>query len=65
MSWHPPIPPNQKPWRARPCQSVRSAPTSPQEFAKFVAEDRQTGAALIQLAKTPREDFKPPEPGKK
>lgn len=46
-------------------QSVRAAPTSAAEFADFVREDRQTGAALIKMAQTPREDFKAPEPGAK
>ena len=41
-------------------QVVRAAPTSPADFASFVREDRQTGAALIQMARTPREDFKAP-----
>ena len=41
-------------------QAVRAAPTSAQGFADFVREDRQTGAALIKMAQTPREDFKAP-----
>ncbi len=46
-------------------QSVRAAPTTPDAFAQFVREDRQTGAALIKMAQTPREDYKAPEPAKK
>ena len=41
-------------------QAVRSAPTTAQGFADFVREDRQTGATLIKMAQTPREDFKAP-----
>ena len=41
-------------------QAVRAAPTTPAGFADFVREDRQTGAALIKMAQTPREDFKAP-----
>ena len=33
-------------------------------FVSFVQEDRQSAQALIKLANTPREDYKPPEPGK-
>lgn len=46
-------------------QTVRPSPTSQQEFARFMVEDRQNAAALIKLANTPAVDFKPPEPGKK
>ena len=40
-------------------QAVVSAPTSPEEFAAFVAEDRKAADALIHLANTPRADYKP------
>jgi len=40
-------------------QAVVSAPTSPQEFAAFVQEDRKAADALIRLANTPRADYKP------
>ena len=40
-------------------QAVVAAPTSPQDFAAFVAQDRVAAAALIKLAKTPREEYKP------
>jgi tripartite-type tricarboxylate transporter receptor subunit TctC len=40
-------------------QSVVAAPTTPQEFAAFVQQDRQAAAALIKLANTPRTEYKP------
>jgi len=40
-------------------QAVVAAPTSPGEFAAFVREDRLAAAALIKLANTPREEYKP------
>lgn len=46
-------------------QTVRAAPSSPQEFVSFIAEDRKNAAAMIKSANTPLQDFKPPEPGKK
>lgn len=43
-------------------QAVRAAPTTRDEFARFVRADRETAAGLIKLANTPREDFAPPPP---
>jgi tripartite-type tricarboxylate transporter receptor subunit TctC len=40
-------------------QAVLSAPTTTAEFAAFVKEDRKQADALIQLANTPRQDYKP------
>jgi tripartite-type tricarboxylate transporter receptor subunit TctC len=40
-------------------QSVAAAPTSVEEYAAFIQKDRETAAALIKLANTPRQDFKP------
>jgi hypothetical protein len=40
-------------------QAVVAAPTSPAEFAAFVQQDRVAAAALIKLANTPREEYKP------
>ena len=39
-------------------QAVRPAPTTPAEFVRFVAADRETAAGLIKAANTPRQDFK-------
>jgi tripartite-type tricarboxylate transporter receptor subunit TctC len=39
-------------------QSVVAAPTTPEEFAKFLREDRKTAEGLIKIAKTPRTDFR-------
>lgn len=36
-----------------------AAPTTPAEFAAFVAEDRKAAAELIRIANTPRQDYKP------
>jgi tripartite-type tricarboxylate transporter receptor subunit TctC len=41
-------------------QLVIPAPTTPEEFAAFVKQDRQRAEHLIKLASTPREDYKPP-----
>ena len=40
-------------------QAVVSAPTTPEEFAAFVQQDRKTAETLIRLANTPRTDYKP------
>jgi tripartite-type tricarboxylate transporter receptor subunit TctC len=40
-------------------QAVVSAPTTAQEFAAFVQQDRQTASDLIRLANTPRTEYKP------
>jgi tripartite-type tricarboxylate transporter receptor subunit TctC len=40
-------------------QFVVAAPTSPEEFAKFLAEDRTAAESLIKIAKTPRAEYKP------
>jgi tripartite-type tricarboxylate transporter receptor subunit TctC len=40
-------------------QFVVPAPTSPEEFAKFLAEDRTAAESLIKIAKTPRAEYKP------
>jgi tripartite-type tricarboxylate transporter receptor subunit TctC len=40
-------------------QAVVAAPDTPAEFAAFIKEDRRTAEALIKLANTPREDYKP------
>ena len=42
-------------------QAVVSAPTSPEEFAAFVQQDRQHAAALLKLANTPLREYKPPQ----
>jgi tripartite-type tricarboxylate transporter receptor subunit TctC len=42
-------------------QAVVSAPTSPEEFAAFVQQDRQHAAALLKLANTPLQEYKPPQ----
>ena len=39
-------------------QATLSAPTTPEEFAAFVKQDRQAAEALIKIANTPREDYK-------
>lgn len=36
-----------------------AAPTTPAEFAAFVAEDRKAATELIKIANTPRQDYKP------
>lgn len=40
-------------------QATLSAPTSPEEFVKFVQEDRKAAQELIKIANTPRADYKP------
>jgi len=40
-------------------QAVVAAPTSPEEFAAFVREDRRHAAVLFKLANTPRQDYTP------
>jgi tripartite-type tricarboxylate transporter receptor subunit TctC len=40
-------------------QAVVSAPTTPEEFAAFVREDRKHAAELFRLANTPKEEYKP------
>jgi tripartite-type tricarboxylate transporter receptor subunit TctC len=40
-------------------QAVVAAPTSPDEFATFVQQDRQHAAALLKLANTPVQEYKP------
>ncbi len=42
-------------------QAVISAPTTPEDFATFVRDDRKSAEALIKLANTPREDYAPPK----
>src|SRR5262249_43725386 len=44
-------------------QAVVAAPGTPAEFAAFVKEDRRTAEALIKLANTPREEYKPGQRG--
>lgn len=41
-------------------QAVIGAPTTPEEFARFVQEDRRSAETLIKLANTPREDYAAP-----
>lgn len=40
-------------------QATIAAPTTPEEFAAFVQEDRKSAQELIKLANTPRTDYKP------
>jgi len=40
-------------------QAVVPAPTSPEEFAAFLKEDRKSAQALVDIAKLPRADYKP------
>ena len=40
-------------------QSALTAPTSVEEYASFIIKDRETAAALIKAANTPRQDFQP------
>ena len=40
-------------------QFVVAKPTSPEEFADFLKEDRKAAEALIRIAKTPRTEYKP------
>jgi tripartite-type tricarboxylate transporter receptor subunit TctC len=40
-------------------QAVVAAPTSPEEFAAFVQQDRLHAASLLKLANTPAQDYKP------
>jgi tripartite-type tricarboxylate transporter receptor subunit TctC len=40
-------------------RAVVSAPTSAADFAKFLKEDRKSAEALIKLANTKREVYKP------
>jgi tripartite-type tricarboxylate transporter receptor subunit TctC len=42
-------------------QAVVAAPTSPEEFAAFVQQDRQHAAALLKIANTPVQEYKPPQ----
>ena len=43
-------------------QAVVAAPTTPAEFAAFVQQDRVHAAALLKLANTPLQEYKPGEP---
>lgn len=43
-------------------QAVVSAPTTPAEFAAFVQQDRIHAAALLKLANTPLQEYKPGQP---
>ena len=40
-------------------QATIAAPTSPEEFAAFVREDRKGAQELINIANIPRADYKP------
>jgi tripartite-type tricarboxylate transporter receptor subunit TctC len=40
-------------------QAVDSAPTSPEEFASFLKDDRKAAETLIKIANTPRTEYKP------
>lgn len=40
-------------------QATIGSTNSPEEFAAFVKQDRQAAEALIKIANTPREDYKP------
>jgi tripartite-type tricarboxylate transporter receptor subunit TctC len=42
-------------------QAVVPAPTSPEEFAAFVKQDRVHAANLLKLANVPLRDYKPPQ----
>jgi tripartite-type tricarboxylate transporter receptor subunit TctC len=39
-------------------QSVIAAPTSPEEFAQFIAQDRRAAESLISIAKTPKAEYR-------
>src|SRR5207253_1929383 len=39
-------------------QSVVSAPTTPEEFAAFIRDDRKAAEKLISVAKTPKAEYK-------
>jgi tripartite-type tricarboxylate transporter receptor subunit TctC len=43
-------------------QAVVPAPTSPEEFASFVKQDRLHAANLLKLANVPAKDYTPPKP---
>jgi tripartite-type tricarboxylate transporter receptor subunit TctC len=40
-------------------QAVDSSPTTPEEFAAFLREDRKAAETLIKIANTPRTEYKP------
>jgi tripartite-type tricarboxylate transporter receptor subunit TctC len=40
-------------------QAVDSSPTTPEEFATFLREDRKAAETLIKIANTPRTEYKP------
>jgi tripartite-type tricarboxylate transporter receptor subunit TctC len=40
-------------------QAVDSAPTTPEEFAAFLKDDRRAAETLIKIANTPRTEYKP------
>ena len=40
-------------------QATLAAPTTPEEFASFIQQDRKAAQELIRIANTPREDYKP------
>jgi tripartite-type tricarboxylate transporter receptor subunit TctC len=42
-------------------QAVVPAPTSPEDFAAFVKQDRVHAASLLKLANVPLRDYKPPQ----
>jgi hypothetical protein len=35
------------------------SPTTPEEFAEFLRQDRKVAESLIKLAQTPRTEYKP------
>jgi tripartite-type tricarboxylate transporter receptor subunit TctC len=39
-------------------QSVIAAPTSPEEFVQFIAQDRRAAESLISIAKTPKAEYR-------
>src|SRR5665647_3884811 len=43
-------------------QAVVAAPNSPAEFAAFLKEDRKAAEALIKIANSKREEYKPEKP---
>jgi tripartite-type tricarboxylate transporter receptor subunit TctC len=43
-------------------QAVVSAPTTPEDFAAFVKQDRVHAANLLKLANVPAKDYTPPKP---
>jgi tripartite-type tricarboxylate transporter receptor subunit TctC len=40
-------------------QAVESSPTTPEEFAEFIKQDRKAAETLIKIANTPRTEYKP------